>query len=216
MERHRTILFDFDGVIADSFAAAFGTAQKHCMHQTETSYRELFEGNIYRSYDEMVGTAQDHSECNHAIDWWSTFSSLFDDNKGLFEEMDVIIKKLAEDYRLIIISSSVHKVIEPFLKTHGLDGCFASIYDAEVHRSKSEKIAMAFEKHGFGPNDCVMITDSKGDILEARAKDVASIGVTWGFNDYNVLLSGDPWRIVRLPSEIPNAVTEFFKSKAHA
>lgn len=216
MQHHRIILFDFDGVIADSFAAAFGTAQKHCMHQTEETYRELFEGNIYRSYDDMIGAEADHSKCNHAIDWWATFSSLFDDNKGLFEEMDVIVKKLAAEYRLVIISSSVHAVIEPFLQTHGLANCFADIYDADTHRSKSEKIGMVFEKYGIGPNDCVMITDSKGDILEAREKEVNAIAVTWGFNSYDVLLSGDPWRIVRLPSELPNAVTEFFKSKAHA
>ena len=75
---------------------------------------------------------------------------------------------------------------------------------------------MVFEKYNIGPDDCVMITDSKGDILEAREKDVESIAVTWGFNNYDVLLSGEPFRIVRLPDELPNAVTDFFRSKSRA
>jgi phosphoglycolate phosphatase len=207
----RTVLFDFDGVIADSFAAALNTAKARCKHRTEEGYRKAFEGNIYDATFERPD--HDHTDCDHENDWWNTFTAFFAQEGGMFELMDVVIKKLATDYRLVIVSSSTHDIIAKFLKDHALTDCFEGIYDMQVHNSKSEKIGMIFDKYGIGPNDCVMITDSKGDILEAREKGVESIAVTWGFNSYDVLLSGDPWRIVRLPDELPNAVTEYFKNK---
>lgn len=209
---NRTVLFDFDGVIADSFAAAHGTAQSYCIHNDEERYRKLFEGNVYKT-DMAVDEPLDHSQCKHDLDWWDTFAGLFSEKDGLFTGMDTVVKQLSENYRLVIVSSSVHAIITSFLATHGLSDCFDGIYDAEMHTSKSEKIGMIFEKYGIGPDDCFMITDSKGDILEAREKGVESVGVTWGFNSKEVLVSAEPWRIVELPSELPNAVTEFFRGK---
>ena len=206
----RTVLFDFDGVIADSFNAALATAQARCMHKTEEIYRANFEGNIYAAKDDE---SLDHSQCNHDIDWFETLASFFNENEALFAQMDDTIKHLAQDNRLVIVSSSLHSVITSFLKTHKLDTYFDAIYDAEVHNSKSEKIAMILEKYGLTPKDCVMITDSKGDILEAREQGVECIAVTWGFNSYDVLASANPFRIVHVPVELPNAVTEFYHGK---
>ena len=42
----RYILFDFDGVIADSYAPAFEVQKMICPHLTEEVYRKRFEGNI--------------------------------------------------------------------------------------------------------------------------------------------------------------------------
>lgn len=40
------ILFDFDGVIADSFKLSFEIAKMICPHITEDIYQKRFEGNI--------------------------------------------------------------------------------------------------------------------------------------------------------------------------
>lgn len=216
METNRTVFFDFDGVIADSFAAAHATAKRHCMHKTEETYRKMFEGNIYKAYETHEDPSLDHSQCDHSLDWWATFTSIFNANDGLFSQMDEVVKNLAGKYRLIIVSSSTHEVITSFLKTHGLTDCFEEIMDATMHTSKSHKIGLAFEKYGITPLSSIMVTDSKGDILEAREKDVESIAVTWGFNSYDVLLSGNPFRIVHLPNELPNAINEFFHGKGTA
>jgi phosphoglycolate phosphatase len=214
MENNHTVLFDFDGVIADSFTAAFSTSKARCRHRTEEGYRKAFEGNIYTA--DIDRESDDHSACNHDLDWWNTFSAFFSENGGLFEHMDTVVKDLAKSYRLVIVSSSMHHIIDTFLKEHNLSDCFDGIYDAALHKSKSEKIGMIFGQFGIDPRDCIMITDSKGDILEAREKGVESLCVTWGFNSKEVLVSGEPWRIVELPLELPNAVTEFFHGKGTA
>ena len=50
------VLFDFDGVIANSMALSFDVSQQFHPELDHDSYRELFEGNVYRSLEEMRGT----------------------------------------------------------------------------------------------------------------------------------------------------------------
>jgi len=46
MTKDKFILFDFDGVIADSFSAAFAVNKKVFPSITEQEYRDRFLGNI--------------------------------------------------------------------------------------------------------------------------------------------------------------------------
>lgn len=207
----RFVLFDFDGVIADSFSAAFETANQHCSNRTEETYRKQFEGNIYDSkHDFETG---DHTKCNHDLNWWETFVPIFEAKATMFDGMEKVIRHLAADHTLIIVSSSIHRAILSMLEKYKVMDCFTEIYDSAMHTSKSEKIGMIFEKYGATPKNSVMITDSKGDVLEAREKAVEAIAVTWGFNNRETLMTAEPFRIIELPDEIPNAVAEFYKGK---
>lgn len=214
MVKHGFVLFDFDGVIADSFAQAMDTAKIYCKHKTDESYRKQYEGNVWD--EDLSLKVGDHSECQHDLKWFETFVPMFEERGALFAGMDTVVRHLAQQHRMVIISSSVKSAIEGFLKRHDLADCFEEILDSDVHRSKTVKIGMVFDTYGIGPADCVMITDSRGDILEAREKGVDSIAVTWGYNRRAALEPGNPWRIIELPDEIPNAVTEFFKGKGTA
>ncbi len=141
------------------------------------------------------------------------FSGVISDPFALAQGIDETVRRIAEDHRLVIVSQAPESAIVPFLESRDLRKYFDSIFDGDLQLNKSAKIGMVFEQYNIGPRDCVMITDSKDDILQARDKDVECIAVTWGFNDYDMLLSGNPFRIVRLPDEIPNAVTEFYHGK---
>src|SRR3989344_4647313 len=46
MQKRHFVLFDFDGVIADSYDIAWMTAQTLCKRVTEKEYKEAFEGNV--------------------------------------------------------------------------------------------------------------------------------------------------------------------------
>ncbi len=214
LDTNRFVLFDFDGVIADSFSAAYKTANTYCTHKTEESYKKQFETNIWESENDLV--TGDHSACKHDLNWWETFVPIFESESTLFPHMDEVVRKLAGQYRMVIISSSVKHAIESFLKKHGLEDCFEEILDSDVHRSKRVKIDMVFEKYGVDASTCIMVTDSKGDVDEARDRGVDSIGVTWGYNGRAPLMAANPWRIIELPVEIPNAVNEFFHGKGTA
>jgi phosphoglycolate phosphatase len=215
MSDHRTtVLFDFDGVIADSFGAAFATAQARCNVKTEEYYRSQFEQNIYVGGKTLP--EGDHSHCNHDLHWWDVFVPNFENKSTLFEHMDEVVRKLAQEHRLVIISSSVRRAIDGFLARHNLAEYFEDILDCEVDQSKHKKIQMVFDRYHVAADHCVMITDTKGDVEEAREAGVDSIAVTWGFSSRAALETSSPWRIIELPQEIPSAVTEFFHGKGTA
>lgn len=203
------LLFDFDGVIADSFSAAFATAYEHCNHRTEESYRANFEGNIHDAKHDLE--TGDHSQCKHDLHWWHTFVPRFEREAKMFPGMESVVRALSESYRMSIISSSVGKAIVPFLETHVLRDCFEDILDSETHFSKREKIKMIFAAHGVAPNDCLFITDTLGDVIEAHDCEVGAIGVTWGYNSRTTLERAVPFRIVDNAEDLQQAVSDYFE-----
>ena len=207
-EKHY-VLFDFDGVIADSFAASYAIVQKFCAHITHDHFRAGFEGNIHDAFDEWE--SRPHGlECDHGLDWDAEYGAISQKIAGMFPGIDTVIKELAQKYRLIIVSSGPDEFIEPFLEKVGIRDCFQEVMGNRVHKSKAEKMRMIFSKYGTTPETCILITDSLGDMREGASVGVGSIGVSWGFQDRATLQKGAPFRIVDDPRDIPNTVENYF------
>jgi phosphoglycolate phosphatase-like HAD superfamily hydrolase len=69
---------------------------------------------------------------------------------------------------------------------------------------------MIFEKYGTSASECVFVTDTLGDMLEAKKEHVGAIAVSWGFHSREVLEKGEPFRILEMPSEIVSTVADYF------
>lgn len=201
------ILFDFDGVIADSFASAFEVQKMLCPHLTEDGYRRRFEMNI----NDWEEANENHTEaCRHDIDFNAEYIPRMRNEVGVVPGMSEVVARLAGEYTLIIISSTITSPIQEFTAKHGLAKYFAEIMGNDVRTSKVEKIKIVFSKYGPGPKECVFITDTLGDMREAREAGVGSIGVSWGFQKPEVLFHGDSFRIIQKPEELPLAISDYF------
>lgn len=208
--KSRFILFDFDGVIADSFNAAFETAKTRCPAITELDYRRRFEGNI----NEVKHQEDFHSdECRHDLEWFGIYVPKLKNEVDIFPGIKDVISRLEEKYVLVIISSTLTRPIEEFLESHELHNYFDWIIGNDIHKDKTEKIRMVFEKYGIQNNNCVFITDTLGDIHEAGKAGVSTIGVTWGFNKTDMLEKGDPFKLVNTAGELLGAVENYFQDK---
>lgn len=203
------VLFDFDGVIADSFKVAAQTARTLCVHMTEDLYRSAFVGNIYETHHTMMPDTHG-PECQHDRNWFEIYIPLFEEHAKPFQGMQEAIQKLAHEYVLIIVSSSEHSPIQGFLEKYHLGRYFSEIMGNEVHKHKTEKIRMIFEKYSAKAEDCIFITDTLGDMKEASQMNVAAVGVTWGWHDHKTLLEGNPFQVVDTPQEIPNVIANYF------
>ncbi|OGZ06520.1 MAG: hypothetical protein A2942_04910 [Candidatus Lloydbacteria bacterium RIFCSPLOWO2_01_FULL_50_20] len=202
------ILFDFDGVIADSFLPAFEVQKMICPEVTEDAYRKRFEGNI-NDWEEPVNV---HTEkCRHDIDFFTEYIPRMKKGVRIVSGMKEVIVELGGNYSLVVVSSTITSPIREFLETHDLASHFMQIMGNDVHKSKIEKIKMIFERYGVGPNDCVFITDTLGDMREAQRVDVVAIGVTWGFHAPETLLRGEPFRLVEKPNDLLSVVSDYFK-----
>lgn len=211
MQGRKFVLFDFDGVIADSYGVAWDTAQTLCKHITQDEYRAAFEGNVHERHD-MLMVKSHGPECHHNLDWFSVFTPAFEERARLFSGMSEVVETLSHTYILIIVSSTLTSPIQGFLEKHHIGRYFSEVMGADVHTSKHEKIKMVFDKYGVTAPECVFITDTLGDMHEARAAGVGAIGVSWGFHPRATLEKGEPYRIVERPEDISPAISDFFQS----
>ena len=202
------ILFDFDGVITDSFQTAFEVQKMICPHITEDIYRKLFEGNINDSWS-SVGIHT--NECRHDIDFFAEYIPRMKNEAQIVPGMRDVIMELEKNYTLIVISSTISSPIREFLEEHDLASHFTQIMGNDIHKSKVEKIKMVFEKYGIEAKDCVFITDTLGDMKEAAQMEVGAIGTMWGFHKTEALLRGNPFCLVDEPAKLPVAISNYFK-----
>lgn len=209
VKKRKFVLFDFDGVIADSFSVCMKTARNLCVHITEEQYRAAFEGNVYEKHAEMMSS--DHGlECHHDSDWFEVYIPMLEAEGMLVLGIREVIEELAHEYTLIVISSSVNSPIQGFLEKHHIGRYFSEILGADIHPQKLKKILMVFERYKTSAEECVFLTDTLGDIQEASAAGVGAIGVTWGFHTRATLEKGVPSCIVDTPESIPIAISDYF------
>lgn len=187
--KNKVIFFDFDGVIADSLTIAFTVAQMAKPYLTLDRFKSYFNGNINeeRKKDKSV----------IKIDFDKEFGKHFE-KLDIEDQKKLIIQKLSQSYPLFIISSTATYIIKEYLQRHGVLSCFTEILGNDVHASKVEKFAMIYEKHKIEPKNVMFITDSLGDISEARESQIENIvAILGGYQDEKTLKQGKPTKIVK-------------------
>lgn len=55
---------------------------------------------------------------------------------------------------------------------------------------------MLFQKYRYSPADCLFVTDTLGDILEAQEVGVRTVAVDFGYHPRSLLEEGEPWKII--------------------
>jgi len=202
----KTILFDFDGVIVNSFQPAFEVSRmlRPRMDFTKDDYRKCFEGNVYEEFLKI----DKKQEVTNKQFFEIYIPKLFQLPvvKGIPKTLKMLFKK----YRLIIISSTISSPIGEWLNRRGLAKYFSEIMGGDVHKIKLEKIRMIFEKYGINSDDCVFITDTLGDLREAKNAGLNCLAVTYGFHSEDTLRKGKPAGFVKTPQDIPIEVEKYW------
>ena len=202
----KLLLFDFDGVVVDTLEMVLGVQKDLGRATTAEEYVKLFHGNIFKNLE--TAQSRQYTTADQAA-----FFNLYEPR--LLELVPVpgmieTISALSTKFTLAIISSTTNSPIQKYLKRYDLDGCFSSIYGADVDKSKVAKIQLSLAEHATAPEDTVYITDTTGDIKEARVAGVDSIAVTWGFHDQTTLAHSTPRYVVNNPGELNQAISSFF------
>ncbi len=199
------ILFDFDGVIVDSFSFCYRIIQTRD-GITEDEYRARFEGNINDAPKKPVQAAASTTP----FDFFGQYTKeLLAQQPN--QEIVPVIHKLAQDHTLIIISSTISPPIASFLELHNLKECFKEILGNDIEKSKVKKIQDVLRRYRIQPSETVLITDTLGDIKEANQCGVKSVAVTWGFHSKETLAKGQPHQIINHPNEIIKAIESYEK-----
>jgi beta-phosphoglucomutase len=187
------IVFDFDGVLADSerihLAALTEVLGGIGVRLTAEDYFARYLGLDDAGAFELVGREHALALDDAAI------ASLIAQKSVLFDEMmtgaDVLfpgarecVRRLARRYPLGIASGALRHEIESVLEGAGLMACFDFIVaSGETPRSKPypDPYRRAADLHGRPPGVCLAIEDSRWGIESAKAAGLRCIGITTSY-----------------------------------
>jgi phosphoglycolate phosphatase-like HAD superfamily hydrolase len=205
------IIFDFDGVLADTLNDLIQFGQEAC--------DELGVKHAVRKEDlsnlEIMSFASFGRACEvpeHLVDEFvQRCLKLFAAKKSppsIFNGLSTIIRSFAINNKLAIITTNSSQNVNAFLVQHGLDECIHAVYGVDIPGSKAQKISMAQNQFSADTKreSVFMIGDSLSDIRAAKEASVTSIAVTWGHQSLEYLLSGDPDYVVNFPHDLSEII----------
>ncbi|MEK7665586.1 MAG: HAD hydrolase-like protein [Patescibacteria group bacterium] len=184
----KLLIFDFDGVIIDSFGILYQSAlEAYPDIGSEEDFRRLHEGNIYQTVTEREN--QNAITIEHPL-----FARYIPRMLELPPVLGMVelVRELTDILPAIVVSSCLNDPIKVYCNKYGLAGLFREFYGADIEKSKVYKMRTALKAFGLESSEAVIITDTLGDLREAVIVGVPSIAVTWGFHTAETLRRGSP------------------------
>ena len=184
------IVFDFDGVLADSEPLHLATYQEVVsslgVTLTREDYYENFLGysdaDLFRLLAARHGWSLDAGHIQMLIDQKSEiFDAAVAAGGILYPGAVECVQRLAQVFPLAIASGALRHEIELVLEGAGLTPCFRFIVGAgETANGKPapDPYLRAAELHGVPPSACVAIEDSRWGIQSAKTAGMKCVGIT--------------------------------------
>ena len=197
------IIFDYDGVLADTLDDLIRFGQqacdqlgvKHTVTQDDLSNLEVMSFATF-------GRACEVPE--HLVDEFVKISlNLFAEKKSppnIFEGIKEVVQHFSSQHKLAIVTTNSSQNVNLFLAQHGLSDLFHAVYGVDTPGSKAHKISLARER--FGEESVFMIGDALSDVRAAKEAGVTSIAVAWGHQSLETLQRGEPEYKVNQPHEL--------------
>ena len=204
--RHRdegpVLLFDFDGVVADSLDAYFTAFTGVCTEMgfdrinSMESLLALFDGNVFV---QLVRIGFPVSRLREMAVRFAPRIRAVAESVSPFPGMPETISRLAARHPLYIITSNDTAVVKSFLDRFGVTGV-RDVIGSDLEPSKVKKIRAARRREPR--RTPYYIGDTRGDMTEARRARALPVAVTWGWHAEQRLMSGKPAHVMHTPEEL--------------
>ncbi|MEZ4195504.1 MAG: HAD hydrolase-like protein [Candidatus Paceibacterota bacterium] len=196
------LIFDFDGVLADTYEVTKGTQTKMNVGNSEA----------FIDFDEYIIKKPNHTK-NHTltteemkklvsrVNEFGTF--VHQSGFVLFDDFVQEIKKLKVTNQAVVSSGSQIYIL-PALAKSGLE--LTHVLAFEDHHSKEEKIELICRDWGIEVSETYYFTDTLADVYELQnfIHPDKLIGVAWGYCSKEQLLTElKPENILNSPADLP-------------
>jgi len=209
------ILFDYDGVLADTLNDLITIGQAVCdelgvKHTASAHDLNTLEVMSFATYGRQLEVPEP------LIDEFVRRSlerfARKDSPPEIFDGLAAVIRELAASHVMGIVTTNSALNVNLFLAKHGLRDGFQVIYGVDIPGTKAEKISKAQKQFSAQEEPVFMIGDSLSDIRAAREAGVTSIAVSWGHQSLERLQSANPDAVVHSPSELKETIAHLSKS----
>ena len=207
---YSTILFDLDGTLTDpaegiTNSVAYALEKYGIEVENKRSLCSFIGPPLNDSFIKFYGFSPEK-----AMEAISVYREYFRD-KGIFENkvydgVPELLDKIKKSGRKIVLATSKpEEFAERILEHFNLVGYFDVVAGASMDEKRNKKgdvIRYAMEKGGFSTEGAVMIGDREHDIIGAKQNSLPSIGVLYGYGDFNELRSAGADYIASTVEEI--------------
>jgi len=208
IKRTESLIFDFDGTVADTLPYTFSKiieiAKKY---QVKEKDKLLIKKISQLTPKELMKEFK--------ISWFKIPFVLWEIRKAqnqLFFHIDKVkifpgVKKLLKELRkkeikLYIYSSNLKKNIERFLKKQRIKDFFEKVYVGRNLLGKDKDLLAILKKEGFKKNEVYYVADEIRDVLACQKAKIKMIGVCWGLSKEVGLKKVGVDFLVKKPEEI--------------
>ena len=197
-----TIIFDFDGTIADSFDVTIDifyelTNRKIRLNESEiTRLRKLSLLQVARELQVPLWKGILLHRQARKKQWDHR------DDIRPFAGMAEALKDLHKaGNHLLILTTNGEQNVQYFLQKYGLAQYFDDVYAGVGLFRKKNALRKFAKKHHLEPGDCFYVGDESQDIDAAKQAGMKTVAVSWGYNDISLLETKQPDLVVMKPKE---------------
>lgn len=204
----KTIIFDFDGTLADSIEVMLqiynDLAKTRGMRPvSETDWQELRKGTIASG---LKWTGAKPYQLPGLLAQGLKLVEARTTEIKLFPNIIPVVKQLAEDgCQLFVLSTNSQPLIQEVLNKHGIGGYLNVLKSSRVF-GKATAIKKLLRAYKLEPANVWMVGDEVRDMVAAKKAGVHAVGVNWGFQPGETLLAVGNVTLVKEPEDISSLV----------
>lgn len=181
--KKRAVVFDFDGVIADSWELhescwqavlkRHGAKLDPAAIQKSIGWTSLETARVLVKDLGVPATAEELAQEKTALTMERSAAEM-----PMMPGADAAIARLAGDFRLAVTTGRKKAMIEPALQRYGLNGKFDLVLTSDTQAAGEELddlLARVPEQFKIKPDQCAMVDDSRNGLLAAERAGMKSI-----------------------------------------
>ena len=210
--RHRAVIFDFDGTIADSLRAVIdvfedltGRTERFSDEQIE-AFRELSLPALLREL---------------GLPKWKVPVLLLRGRKMMHQHLHGIpvhkgmteaLERLHQDgIPLFVLSSNSTENVESYLAWHKLSHLFAGVYGGASLLGKAPRLLKMIDEQQVDVAHSWYVGDETRDVSAARSVGLHIASVTWGYNTRAALERKRPDALIETANELVTKLESVWK-----
>ncbi len=199
-----TIVFDFDGTIADTLSVVIKIANKFADHY---GYRKIPLSDLPKLREKKPSEVLKHLGISIFKIPIVVRKIRFEMNKEIVhlqasaEIKDALVKLRENGCVLGILTTNSRENVMEFLKNNDLQ-LFDFVYTGRAMYGKSRLLKKLMKEKTIPHNDPIYVGDEIRDIEAAKKAGIRVIGVSWGYNTRAALQKANPDYIVEKPEDL--------------
>jgi len=214
-KKKKTLLFDFDGTIADTFEHLLDVIDQYSGDfGVEISDKKLMEDLRSLSAEELFKKFRIPKILIPFL-VRKIQKNLSKHINEIFPFFDVIeeIKGIRNRYNICILTSNSKSNVVKFLKKENITNLFDLVYSESTLFGKHKLINKVISRYKLNREECIYIGDEIRDVMASRRAGVPVISVGWGFNSEQLLCSVNKENYVSTAKDLSEKIKYIFNLK---